>query len=139
MMDQAASIGMPPSETDPLLPQGVSAPEISGYGFSRRSHNQNQKWSEVIDQVEDGEDKGDGPADQTDGRSSPLRTIVALFTIVVGLALFITLLIPGTWDAPWQAPGDDGSAFQARVDKILKENPLIGLWRLHTHYGSERV
>ena len=118
-------IDMFPSETDPLLPQNNPAPEISGYGFSKRSKLQRRMRSEVIDQ-QHVESKGDETDRQQDGSSSALRIIFSIFAIVVGLAILVTLLVPGTWDLPWHAPKDETSTIQARVDKILSKNPLIG-------------
>ena len=122
---------MPSSETDPLLPQGNSAPEITGYGFSRLARIPKQTRSEVIDELEDVEDKYDERAIQTARRLSPLRILVTLFTTVVGLALIITLLSPGTWDTLRHPPKDERSAIKARVDKILADTPLIGLEYVH--------
>lgn len=116
-----------PSETDPLLPRGNTAPEISGYGFSRPSESQYQIQNEVLDYPEDIEDKSEQRAPPSYGDISPLRTILALFIIVVGLAMFVALLIPGAWNPPWnKAPKDDAVTVKARVDKILAETPLIG-------------
>ena len=114
-----------PSETDPLLPQNNSAPEISGYGFSKRSKIQKGTRSEVIDQ-QHVESKGDETDRQPDQSSSALRVTFSIFAIVVGLAILVTLLVPGAWDVPWHAPKDETSTIQARVDRILSENPLIG-------------
>ena len=115
------------SETDPLLPKGSSAPEISGYGFSRPSKVQYQTRTEVIDPDKNTQDEDDERAIPSYENFSPLRTLVALFTIVVGLAIFITLLVPGTIDTtPWSKPKNGPSTIKARVDKILSENPLIG-------------
>jgi hypothetical protein len=114
------------SETDPLLPKGASAPEISGYGFSKASQVHHQNQSEVVDWDEDIDDIDNTPPSSTFEGYSPLRTLIILFTIVVGLAIFITLLMPGTPDVPGKKPGDDTLRISARVDKILSENPLIG-------------
>lgn len=115
-----------PSETDPLLPRGNTAPEISGYGFSRSSESQYQIQHEVLDYPKDIEDKSEQQARPSYGDISPLRTILALFIIVVGLAMFVSLLIPGAWNPPWnKAPEDAALTTKARVDKILAETPLI--------------
>lgn len=122
---------MAASETDPLLPQGSSAPEISGYGFSRPAEARYQAQRNVIERTEYVKDK-DVENRSTKG-FSPLRILLTLFTIVVGLAVFITLLAPGSLDTPWRGPKDDTSTIEARVTKILTENPLIGLQgRLHS-------
>ena len=115
------------SETDPLLPKGASAPEISGYGFSKPSQVNHQKEDEVVDWDEDIDDGDNTPLTLTFEGISPLRTTITLFTIVVSLAILITLLMPGTPYVPGKKPGDDTLKIRARVDKILSENPLIGL------------
>ena len=117
-----------PSETDPLLPRGNTAPEISGYGFSRPSESQYQIQNEILVDPEDKEeDKGKQQARPSYGDISPLRILPVIFFIVVGLAIFVSLLIPGAFDAPRnKAPKDDALTVKARVDKILAETPLIG-------------
>lgn len=115
------------SETDPLLPKGSSAPEIQGYGFSKPSKVRYQTQSQIVDPVETVEDRDEERADPITAGSSPLRIFVSLFTIVVGLAIFITLLVPGAYDTPWKSPKKDPLTINTRVDKILAENPLIGL------------
>ena len=116
-----------PSETDPLLPRGNTAPEISGYGFSRPSESRYQIQNEALDYPEDIEDKSEQRVPPSYGDISPLRTILALFIVVVSLAMFVALLIPGAWNPPWnKAPKDDAVTVKARVDQILAETPLIG-------------
>lgn len=119
---------MAPLETDPLLPQGRSAPEISGYGFRNPSNfNDYPPQSEVMEEAGEFEGKDDAQALRDGGGFSPLRVLVVLFAIVVGLAMIITLLSPGTADRPQSPPQDDAPTIQARVNRILMENPLIGL------------
>ena len=116
-----------PSETDPLLPRGNTAPEISGYGFSRPSESQNQIQNDILDYPEELEDKSEQQARPSYGDISPLRTLFIIFIIVVGLAMSISLLAPGVLDSPWnKAPKDDALTVKARVDKILADTPLIG-------------
>lgn len=107
------------SETDPLLPKEASTPEISGCGFSRSSKVQYQD--------EDVEDNDNSPTSTGFEGFSPLRTLIVLFTIVVGLAIFITLFVSGTIDGPGDKPKDDTLTVRARMEKILSENPLIGV------------
>ena len=110
------------SETDPLLPKGSSAPEITGYGFSK---SQYQTQNEVVDPDKNVEDDEEQSNPGYEG-FSPLRTLVVLFTVVVGCAIFITLLFPGAFRTPSDQPVDDTVTIRARVKKILSENPLIG-------------
>lgn len=110
------------SETDPLLPKGSSAPEISGYGFSKTQY---QPQNEVLDPDKNVEDDEEQSIPGYEG-FSPLRTLVVLFTVVVGCAIFITLLFPGAYHTPPGEPVDDAVTIRARVNKILSENPLIG-------------
>ncbi|KAF6227355.1 hypothetical protein HO133_008799 [Letharia lupina] len=114
------------SETDPLLPRGNTAPEISGYGFSKSSQSQYQIQNEVLDYPEDIENKSEQKTRLSYGDISPLRTLLVIFIIVVGLAMFVSLLIPDAFNPPWnKAPEDDDMTVKARVDKILAETPLI--------------
>ncbi len=118
-----------PSETDPLLPRGNTAPEISGYGFSRPSEPQYQYQiqSEVLDYPKQVEDESEQQARPSYGDISPLRTILGIFIVVVAFAVFVSLLLPGALESPWkEAPKDDTLPIKARVDKILAETPLIG-------------
>ena len=116
-----------PSEIDPLLPKGNSAPEISGYGFSLRG-----KDSSALDS----QDERD-----TFARSTPktlksrlkedlprLRNILILFILVVGLAILITFSTPGVLDSATGRPHSNDSApsINVRVDSILSDVPLIG-------------
>ena len=142
-----------PSETDPLLPRGNTAPEISGHGFSKPSQSQyqnqnqyqnqyqNQTQDEVLDYPEYIEDKNEQKPRASYGDISPLRTIFVIFVLVVGLAMFVSLLMPGAFEFPWhssKAPKDDVLSIKARVDKILAETPLIGppALLLRHHVGS---
>ena len=130
-----------PSETDPLLPRGNTAPEISGHGFSKPSQsqyqyqyqnqnqNQNQTQDEALDYPEYIENKSEQRLRASYGDISPLRIIFIIFVLVVGLAMFVSLLMPGAFEIPWKsskAPKDDALTVKARVDKILVETPLIG-------------
>lgn len=118
-----------PSETDPLLPKGKTAPEISGHGFSRPSQSQYQIQNEVLHSPGYIESEGEREqkAPSSYGNISPLRTIFAIFIVVVGLAMLVSLIMPGAFEFPWdKLPKDDALTVKARVDKILSETPLIG-------------
>ena len=118
---------MPSSETDPLLPRGNTAPEISGYGFSRPSKPQYQTQTEVLDYPQDIEDKSEEQSRPSYGDISMLRSILFIFVLVVGLAMLVSLLLPGAFEVPWSnGPKDDVLTVKARVEKILSETPLIG-------------
>ena len=148
-----------PSETDPLLPRGNTAPEISGHGFSKPSQsryqyqyqyqyqnqnqNQYQTQDEVLDHPKYIENKSEQKARTSYGDISPLRTIFVIFVLVVGFAIVFSLLMPGAFDIPWhssKAPKDETLTVKARVDKILAETPLIGppalLFRRHVGTSS---
>lgn len=120
------------SETDPLLPQGDSAPEITGYGFSKELNANYQYNNEALENEVIVEEIGNQSYDQVETTSSPLRTLFSLFSIVVLFAFFITLLIPkgpgDRWHGPRNDPPTNPQAIEARVNKILFENPLIGLY-----------
>ncbi|KAA6416086.1 MAG: membrane dipeptidase [Lasallia pustulata] len=103
-----------PSEVDPLLPKVEPAPEISGHGYSQTARGQ-------FEPAEDAEDEGTPPK----AGASALKSIVGLFTVVVGFALVIALLVPGGLGSVWKAPKNDRLTVRARVDKIMTETPLI--------------
>ena len=118
------------SETDPLLPKGNTAPEISGPGFFKpkivrasedASYPHHSKTSADVT-VSAGQSKTNG--------KSPLTTIIALFTTVVGIAGVIALLFPGALRSPSgkgeRATPPDHHDINARVEKILSQTPLIG-------------
>ena len=130
-----------PTETDPLLPQGNSAPEITGYGFSKPSSHRvdlvddaSQSYYEVRGE-QSTTDKGteDGPPeDRIQGGPSPFRTFAGLFVVVVAVALVIVVLTPAALDmiigdhpnwSPW-APKAPAS-ISDRVAKVLSSTPLI--------------
>ena len=113
-----------PSELDPLLPKNKPAPEISGDGFD---HN--------APEIQDPEEQKRRVVDEEDlnmvSSSSPLRTLVTLFTVVVGFGILLSLLVPGglgiSW--PWGKPSKGSTNIQERVSKIMRENPLIGHYK----------
>ena len=131
------------SETDPLLPKGNSAPEITGYGFSKPATSSHSRQSPPEQQTEQQHERSVSvdkeSSAQVNGGPSPLRTIFILFTIVVGLALVITLSFPGALkQVPYRPSNDSSSTIEARVDEILSDTPLIGLLRFcrisNTHF-----
>ena len=114
-----------PSETDPLLPRGNTAPEITGYGFSNPYKSRSLIEDDYPEDIEDKNEQHERPKSSD---SSPLRIFLVIFIIVVGLAMLASWLMPGAFDAPWKmVPKDDALTVKARVDKILAETPLIGL------------
>lgn len=104
-----------PSEVDPLLPKNDPAPEISGYGYSELSRGQ-------FESAEDPEYEESPP--QAD--VSPLKSILALFAVVVGFALLIAVLVPGGIGSGLKSSKNESLTIRARVNKILTETPLIG-------------
>lgn len=120
------------SELDPLLPQTSSAPEISGYGFSPgpKFKNYKRRNHHINDDEADEADEGrsvDESSIQKSTNPSPLRVIISIFIIVVGIAFFVSLLVPGGLDSSWKSPRKRNLTFKARTDKILSETPLIGV------------
>ena len=131
---------MAPTETDPLLPQGTSAPEISGHGFSKRQQvKHHARQVEVMDRTEDYEAKEDDQDSNTDAGLPGLRVLIIMFMIVVGFAAIVTLLFPKTFDVPWRSPKSKTSSIEARVNKILSETPLIGQLLVSVPYGPRRA
>ena len=107
------------SEQDPLLPRTQPAPEIYGYGYSRLQQAQSEEQGQEQDKFEDNEQ-------DISTNSSPLTSILALFTIIVALSFLIALLLPGGLHLPRDNAKNETSSIDARVDKIMSENPLIG-------------
>lgn len=117
-----------PAETDPLLPDNESAPEIVGYGYSRKPNNSDYRSQpQSTEATDEGykETESQGGAD-----SSPLGTILTMFTVVVCFGLFLSLLISGksgnSSKAPQVAPSKPSTSITTRVEKILSDHPLIG-------------
>ena len=131
-----------PSETDPLLPKGNSAPEIVGYGFSKPSSQRYDIYDEATQAYNEAHAdensrqsnsyQEEQPESQIDGGTSPLRTFAGLFAIVVGIALGITVLMPGVLDKIWD-PSDRSPPWGPkspvsildRVARLLTSTPLI--------------
>ena len=110
------------SETDALLPKNPTAPEISGYGFSKSS----EVHVDDDDHYQNGADDERGSHTSESG-PSPLRTIVGLFTTVIAFGLIISFFVPGglghLWDDTFKK---HPQTVDDRVTQILSENPLIG-------------
>ncbi|MCJ1282028.1 hypothetical protein MMC26_001351 [Xylographa opegraphella] len=104
------------TEQDPLLPRDKPAPEITGYGYSRETSDQ-YDYSR--------QDREDEAETAPSSIASPLLTIFGLFTIIIGFALLIAVLVPGGIDLHWGDTKNETLSIKARVDKILSENPLI--------------
>ena len=117
-----------PSEIDPLLPKSNSAPEITGYGFTKGSESSRSRESSPEQQHRRPLGLDKEAKDQISGGPSPLRTMLMIFMIVVGLALVITLSIPGVVKPVLNRPNNNSSpSISSRVDSILADTPLIGL------------
>jgi len=118
-----------PSDTDPLLPYNEPAPEIVGHGFSRKSKYSYQALnsSNVVEVSSNDEDET--TANRNDADTSPMRTVMTVFIIVIGFALAITSLFTsrssGHDQAPVVGPPKTPITIATRVDKILAETPLI--------------
>ncbi|KAL9007005.1 MAG: hypothetical protein Q9188_000293 [Gyalolechia gomerana] len=116
-----------PSESDPLLPQYPSAPEISGNGHRRKPRCQSDQ-AHVVQDTDN--DKETAEASRSPGEGpSPLRVIVILFTSVVGLGLLISFLSSDGFRGKWKIPRTPEDSLDRslveRVDKILFDNPLF--------------
>ena len=125
-----------PSEIDPLLPNNEPAPEIVGYGYSRAQKEDYYDNSQIQYQTHINKSSVPDHGRETDSESqagtnsSPLRTILSIFTIVVGFGLILSILISGEFGkspkAPQIAPSKPPTSINERVEKILSEHPLIG-------------
>ena len=123
-----------PSEVDPLLPRTEPAPEIVGYGFSQKQNadaydDRPYQYQAHINQRSNRErDKEPGPEAGTD--TSPLRTILTIFTTVVAFGLILSILISERLGqppkAPQTVPSKPSNSITDRVERILSEHPLIG-------------
>ncbi|KAL8755148.1 MAG: hypothetical protein Q9199_003852 [Rusavskia elegans] len=98
-----------PSEVDPLLPHNDVSPEIIRSGDGR---------------VKDIANERDSNEKPYRAATSSLRSLLAMFTFVVGIVLVITWLSPGAGRASSPAPTSPAD-LTARVNKILSTNPLI--------------
>lgn len=96
---------------DPLLPHNDVSPEIIRSGDGRVKDIANERESN---------EKPHRAA------TSSLRSLLAMFTFVVGIALVITWLSPGAGRGSSPAPTSPAGDLTPRVNKILSTNPLIG-------------
>ncbi|KAL8882305.1 MAG: hypothetical protein Q9198_000675 [Flavoplaca austrocitrina] len=100
-----------PSELDPLLPHNDASPEIIRSGDGHMKAVAKDKDSEKL-------------PEQT--LTLSLRNLLAILTFVVGIAVIITWLSPGTTGrASWPSPTVPAGEFMGRVKDILSTNPLI--------------
>lgn len=121
--DRSVEATKMPTEFDPLLPRDKPAPEISGYGYSKTP---NEQYQERQEQQQEENDEN-APKQDYQATISPLRAILALFTITVLFAIFIALLVPGGLGSLWEGPAKNETvSFKARAEKIMSETPLIG-------------
>ena len=129
-----------PSETDPLRPNNPPAPEIVGYGYSRKPQLQDEEPQdhyrshnvEISDHEASREKEAQAYTD-----ISPLRTYLTIFSTVVCFGLVLSLLITGEWRKTAKVPEklhrSQPSSIAARVEKLLSEHPLIGYLYSRTH------
>ena len=114
---------------DPLLPNNEPAPEITGQGFSRRSKKGQREEvcpSYTAEISQESEDKA--PVNNDDAGVSPMRRVLIVFIIVVGFMLAISSLFTSRLRSdqpPLINPSKPSRAIEARVKKLLTENPLI--------------
>ena len=123
-----------PSEVDPLLPRNEPAPEIVGYGFSQKQNADSydespyQYQARVSERSDQHRDKESDPEAGTD--TSPMRTILTIFTTVVAFGLILSVLISDrlgkSAKAPPMVPSKPSNSLSGRVESILSEHPLIG-------------
>jgi hypothetical protein len=104
------------SEEDPLLPRGRPTPEISGDGYPKLQIYQQEIY------VNDEDNDSYEPTDN----ASALNSILAVFTVFLGVAFLILLLYSDNYRPPWRLPTSKPMTVEARVQKILTETPLIG-------------
>lgn len=135
-----------PSETDPLLPRGNTAPEISGYGFSNPSQIIVPQHTEIREDPKQGDDP---PPPTSISERSSVRAFIAIFTIVIGFALVVTLFAQGASEGIWgpsnpkPVPSNpDDSGIYMRVRSILDKTPLIDghddlAWRIRYLYQNQ--
>ena len=127
-------------EFDPLLPRDAPAPEIQGYGYSRvRGYEGVQaaqeykeppkQWADIVQPVSsyrDEEEEDDTQSTSVDSTKGALSRLVGFFTVVVFMALVVSVLSPRITDRePMPLPPGRPSAIDERVASILKHTPLI--------------
>lgn len=127
------------SEVDPLLPKNETAPEISGYGFSKQKRSADVQESDghgFLEQDNLDGDNGDGgsTSDDDSTSASSLSSVCGIFVFVLTFALFIAIVVPGPLGERWNQPKPEpvprppspGTSIGERVAKILDDTPLIG-------------
>ena len=133
-----------PSETDPLLPNNEPAPEIVGLGCSRKQKSgyDDQSPYQYSSHVAGSTDPDQYKESDTGAGNdvSPLRTILTIFTTVVGFGFILSILIAGEFGkrarAPQIVPSRPSTSIPDRVERILSEHPLIGCPFFEYMYSS---
>lgn len=121
------------SEIDPLLPRGPPAPEITGYGFSKKEQsNAEVTYDTPSYYYHDAEADDDEATPVTASTQSALSTIIVIFTAVVFFAFVISALSSGEVEAPTPYPSpthtpshSPAMTIRERAERILDETPLI--------------
>jgi membrane dipeptidase len=122
-----------PSEVDPLLPRGPSAPEITGYGFSKGEQpNAEVTYDTPSYYYHDAEEEQEEATPGAPSTQSALSTMIVIFTAVVFFAFVISALSPSDFEdsplaprpAPTHKPGP-AVTVRERAERILDETPLI--------------
>ncbi len=100
-------------ELDALLPKNRSAPEITGYGFSKPASDEF-------------EGLGDDKQSQSSTTRTSINTFVVLFSIIITLSLVVALGPSHGLPSRKHFRRDANATIAARVDRILSHTPLIG-------------
>ena len=107
-------------EQEPLLQHNLHGPRPS------------RKWWTKISRGEQLQEEGKVGHDEKQDiapRTFSLTAILKLTTSMIILSLLIALFLPERLVLPVACAQNGGLGIQARVDKILSENPLIGCTR----------
>jgi membrane dipeptidase len=127
-----------PSELDPLLPRNPPAPEISGYGYSKSRNSAEVTYEESPPSYQDADrreehNEDDSASTQSTSTKSALRGICSIFAFVMFIAFLSSIFLSGGIDDKWggnppypkPVPGNPSHSITERVDKILRDTPLI--------------
>ena len=121
-----------PSEVDPLLPQNEPAPEITGYGFSKRKKSGVEVSYTEAPSADTDDDEARSTTSASTSAKSAAGTICSIFGVVVLCALFLATLAshgstttPKPIPVPSRPPSHPSLTLRERALQILGETPLI--------------
>ena len=124
------------SEVDPLLPRGPSAPEISGYGFSKKEAQNSELTYDTPSYYGTYHNESEEAAQDTSPAASSTNSAQSAIVVITAMVLFFFVMAAlsfGGFDEdttspkpiPTHAPSRPSMTIRERAQKILDETPLI--------------